>query len=163
MTPSWRRLPPRKTTEGNLYPIWSASSATVTLGGVACDNSLSVRAAAPGNGVTSPNSNPFLLFPPAGWRAGARLKRVCIPDEGQIRLARKQPIHLSAGFLASLRSRLSDPYKYVYAFYSEVLGAAMTRNAYEGSRIEKGKRREREREASLAAWPVEYSSRYVFW
>lgn len=48
---------------------------------------------------------PPVPFPPTrhgecGGAGAARLKRVCILDEEQIRLARKQPIHLSGpGFL----------------------------------------------------------------
>lgn len=57
-------------------------------GFVVRDNSLSVaEAVASGNGVTTPCESPV------GRRTGGRLKRVCILDEGQIRLARKQPIH----------------------------------------------------------------------
>lgn len=59
-------------------------------GFVVRDNSLSVaEAAASGNGVTTPYEAPV----PAARPGGGRLKRVCIPDEDQIRLARKQPIH----------------------------------------------------------------------
>lgn len=59
-------------------------------GFVVRDNSLSVaEAAASGNGVTTPYEAPV----PAARPRGGRLKRVCIPDEDQIRLARKQPIH----------------------------------------------------------------------
>lgn len=59
-------------------------------GFVVRDNSLSVaEAAASGNGVTTP----YEAQVPAARPRGGRLKRVCIPDEDRIRLARKQPIH----------------------------------------------------------------------
>lgn len=59
-------------------------------GFVVRDNSLSVaEAAASGNGVTTL----YEAQVPAARPRGGRLKRVCIPDEDRIRLARKQPIH----------------------------------------------------------------------
>lgn len=67
--------------------ICSANTTTVILDGAARDNSLSV--------VRQPLE---MESPPDTERVGAaRLKRVCILDEEQIKLARKQPIHLSAG------------------------------------------------------------------
>lgn len=59
-------------------------------GFVVRDNSLPVaEAAASGNGVTTPCESPVAATRPTG----CRLKRVCILDEDQNRLARKQPIH----------------------------------------------------------------------
>lgn len=91
--------------------IRSANATTATLDGVARDNSLSV--------VWQPLE---MESPPDTERVGAaRLKRVCILDEGQIKLARKQPIHLSQpGSLGAVR-RLSDLHKYVYVFYGDRL------------------------------------------